>query len=86
MQGTLGRTPLTGGTAPREVLENVEWADWSPDGTNLLVVRTVDNENRIEYPAGKVVFKVAAPGWISQPRISRDGGESLFVSIPCQRR
>ena len=53
-QGTLGRTPLTGGTAPREVLENVEWSDWSPDGSNLLVVRTVANEERIEYPAGKV--------------------------------
>ncbi len=39
-QGTLGRTPLTGGTAPREMLENVEWSDWSPDGSNLLVVRT----------------------------------------------
>jgi len=47
-QGTLGRTPLTGGTAPREILENVEWSDWSPDGSNLLVVRTVGNENRIE--------------------------------------
>jgi eukaryotic-like serine/threonine-protein kinase len=76
--GTLGRTPLTGGTAPREVLENVEWSDWSPDGSNLLVVRTVDNENRIEYPAGKVVFKMAAPGWISHPRISRDGKQIAF--------
>ncbi len=28
---TLGRVPLAGG-APREVLENVAWADWSPDG------------------------------------------------------
>jgi len=28
--GTLGRVPLGGG-APREVLENVQWADWSPD-------------------------------------------------------
>jgi eukaryotic-like serine/threonine-protein kinase len=29
--GTLARAPLAGG-APREVLENVQWADWSPDG------------------------------------------------------
>jgi len=69
--GTLGRTPLTGGTAPREMLENVEWSDWSPDGSNLLVVRTVGNENRIEYPVGKVVYKVAVPA-----------SESRFVSIP----
>jgi len=76
--GTLARTPLTGGTAPREVLENVEWADWSPDGSNLLVVRTVGNENRIEYPVGKVVFKVAVPAWVSHPRISRDGKRIAF--------
>src|SRR5579863_2841316 len=78
MVGTLARTPLTGGTAPREALENVEWADWSPDGSNLLVVRTLGNENRIEYPAGKVVFKVAVPAWISHPRISRDGKRIAF--------
>ncbi len=76
--GTLGRTPLTGGTAPREMLENVEWSDWSPDGSNLLVVRTVANEERVEYPAGKVVYKVLVPGWISQPRISRDGKRIAF--------
>jgi len=76
--GTLGRTPLTGGTAPREILENVEWSDWSPDGSNQLVVRTVGNENRIEYPAGKVVYQVAAPAWISHPRISRDGKRIAF--------
>lgn len=76
--GTLGRTPLTGGTAPREVLENVEWSDWSPDGSNLLVVRTVDNENRIEYPAGKVIYKIPAPAWVSHPRISRNDKRIAF--------
>ena len=77
-QGTLGRTPLTGGTAPREILENVEWSDWSPDGSNLLVVRTVGNENRIEYPVGKVVYKLGTPRWISHPRISHDGKRIAF--------
>jgi predicted Ser/Thr protein kinase len=80
--GTLGRTPLTGGTSPREMLEGVEWSDWSPDGSNLLVTRTVGAENHIEYPAGKVIYKVAAPGWISHPRISRDGKHIAF----CQHR
>jgi hypothetical protein len=79
-QGTLGRTPLTGGTAPREMLENVEWSDWSPDGSNLLVVRTVGNENRMEYPVGKVVYKLSVPGWISHPRISRDGKLIAFCA------
>jgi len=77
-QGTLGRTPLTGGTAPREVLENVEWSDWSPDGSTLLIVRTVDNEERVEYPPGKIVYKAPVPAWISQPRISRDGKRIAF--------
>ena len=77
-QGTLGRTPLTGGTAPREVLENVEWSDWSPDGSTLLIVRTVDNEERVEYPPGKIVYKVPVPAWISQPRLSHDGKRIAF--------
>jgi eukaryotic-like serine/threonine-protein kinase len=76
--GTLGRTPLTGGTAPREMLENVEWSDWSPDGSNLLVVRTVGTEERVEYPVGKVVYKLSVPAWISQPRLSRDGKRIAF--------
>lgn len=78
VQGTLARTTLTGGSAPREILENVEWSDWAPDGLNLLVVRTVDNENRIEYPAGKVIYKTALPNWVSHPRISRDGKRIAF--------
>jgi len=78
IQGTLGRTTLTGGSAPREILENVEWSDWSPDGSNLLVVRSMDNENRIEYPAGKVIYKTALPNWVSHPRVSRDGKRIAF--------
>ena len=80
--GTLGRTPLTGGTAPREMLENVQWSDWSPDGSKLLIARTVGNETRIEYPVDKVVYKAAAPVWISQPRISRDGKRIAFCRHP----
>ena len=52
--GTLARVPLSGG-APREILENVNDADWSPDGTNLAVSRTVGGRNRIEYPIGTVL-------------------------------
>src|SRR5450631_299633 len=36
--GTLARIPLSGGT-PREVLENVQDADWAADGENMAVVR-----------------------------------------------
>ena len=34
--GVLARTPMAGGT-PREVLEDVRWADWSPDGRLAVV-------------------------------------------------
>lgn len=55
-QGTLARVPLAGG-APREVLENVLYADWSPDGSSLAVVRNVDGRNRLEFPIGKVLYE-----------------------------
>ena len=38
--GTLASGPLGGG-APRELLENVEFADWSPDGSSLAIVHDV---------------------------------------------
>ena len=82
--GTLGRTPLTGGTSPREILENVEWSDWSPDGSSFLVVRIAENETRIEYPIGKVIYRMPLPSWVSQPRISRDGKRIAFCKHVAQ--
>jgi serine/threonine protein kinase/Tol biopolymer transport system component len=49
--GTLARVPLSGG-APREILENVVDADWSPNGATLAVSRIVGGRSRIEYPVG----------------------------------
>jgi serine/threonine protein kinase/Tol biopolymer transport system component len=54
--GTLARVPLSGG-APREILENVSDADWSPDGSTLAVSHTVGNRNRIEYPIGTSLYE-----------------------------
>jgi len=68
--GTLARMPAAGG-APRDVLEGVELADWSPDGRDLAVVRTVGGRARIEFPIGTVVFETA--GWIDSMRVSPDG-------------
>ena len=56
--GTLARAPLAGG-APRPVLEDVEWADWSPDGNSLAVVRNVGGRDRLEYPIGKVFYETS---------------------------
>ena len=80
--GTLGRVPLGGG-APREVLEGVQWADWSPDGNNFLVVRDLEGYNRLESPIGKVLYKIA--GWISHPRYSPDGKWIAFLEHPERR-
>jgi serine/threonine protein kinase/Tol biopolymer transport system component len=79
--GTLARMPLAGG-APREVLENVQWADWSPDGATLAVVREVSGRNRLEYPIGKVLYETG--GWISNPRVSPKGDLIAFMDHPLQ--
>ena len=80
--GTLGRVPLGGG-APREVLENVQWADWSPDGTNFAVVREFAGLSRVEYPIGKVLYQTG--GWLSHPRVSPNGDEVAFIEHPVRR-
>jgi eukaryotic-like serine/threonine-protein kinase len=75
--GTLARAPLAGG-APRPVVEDVEWADWSPDGSNLAVVRNVGGRDRLEYPIGKVLYETSG-GWISYPRVSPNGDYVAFM-------
>jgi Tol biopolymer transport system component len=80
-EGTLARAPLAGG-APREVLENIQWADWSPDGNSLAIVRDVVGRNRLEYPADKVLYETG--GWVSHPRVSPDGNWVAFLDHPMQ--
>jgi eukaryotic-like serine/threonine-protein kinase len=79
--GTLARAPLAGG-APRELLDDVQWADVSPDGKELAVVRDVGGRNRLEYPIGKMLYETA--GWISHPRISPKGDLFAFIDHPLQ--
>ncbi len=74
--GTLARVPLAGG-APREILESVQDADWSPDGQSLAVCRVVGSRSRLEYPVGKVLYET--PGWVSGVRISPDGQLLAFA-------
>ena len=76
--GTLARVPLSGGT-PREVLDNVQDADWAADGENMAVVRFVPENHhwRLEYPVGKVLFD--SINWISKPKISPDGKLMAFA-------
>jgi Tol biopolymer transport system component len=71
--GTLARVPLAGG-APREMLENVKYADWSPDGRDLAIVRRVGDGDQLEFPVGTPIAKPVAPGGgFSFPRVSPRG-------------
>jgi len=79
--GTLARAPLVGG-APREVLEHVQWADWSADGSNLVVVRDFGGRNRLEYPVGKPLYETGE--WIGHPRFSPKGNLIAFIDHPVQ--
>ncbi|MGD0300833.1 MAG: protein kinase [Bryobacteraceae bacterium] len=77
--GTLARVPLSGG-APREVLENVNDADWSADGTKLAVSRTLGGKNQIEYPMGTVLYQNVGRPPISL-RVSPKGDSLAFFEF-----
>jgi len=75
--GTLSRVPLSGG-APRDVLEDVTWADWAPDGADLAVIRMIGGQTRrLEYPVGKAIFETRDN--LTHLRVSPDGGAVAFV-------
>jgi Tol biopolymer transport system component len=78
--GTLAQISVAGGAAPREILKEIEWADWAPDGKSLAIVRTVPGKMRLEYPAGKVLYETS--GWVSHPRVSPDGETVAFIDHP----
>jgi hypothetical protein len=76
--GTLARVPLEGG-APRELLENVTFADWSPDGRELAVIHHVGGRDRLEFPIGKVVYETDG---ISSLRMSSRGDRFAIIQDP----
>src|SRR6202795_5164998 len=76
--GVLARTPLAGGS-PREVLEDVRWADWDAKG-ELAVVHHAEGRDRIEYPIGHVIYQ--SDGWISHLRFSPKGDKIAFMNHP----
>jgi eukaryotic-like serine/threonine-protein kinase len=79
LRGTLARMPL-GSTTPREVLENVREAAWSPDGATLAIVRFADGKDRLEFPAGRTLYE--STGYLSDLRVSPDGNELAFFEHP----
>ncbi len=69
--GTLARVPLAGG-APREMLEDILWADWTPDGQSLALIRGVSaGHSFLEFPAGNKIYEPI--GWVSHVRFSPSG-------------
>src|ERR1039457_6693099 len=77
--GTLARMPLDGG-APREVQEGVRQADWSPDGSQLAIIREAGGKDRIEYPIGHVLREVS--GYMSDLRFSPRGDRIAYFEHP----
>lgn len=77
--GTLARAPLAGG-APREVLEGVRFADWSPDGGELAVAREVAGKNHLEFPIGRTLLETHSV--IACPRVAPGGDSVAFIEQP----
>jgi len=78
-KGTLARVSL-GGTAPREILEDVPEADWSPDGSELAIILTAEGKDRLEFPIGKVLYETA--GYLSDLRVSPRGDRIALFEHP----
>jgi Tol biopolymer transport system component len=78
--GTLARVPIAGG-APRQIVEDVKFADWSPDGVELAIVRRVDGRDQLEFPIGKILVTPATGEGtgLGFARVSPDGQCVAFV-------
>ena len=82
LRGTLGQVPFTGGS-PRQIAENVDYADWAPDGKSLAIVRELAGKQRLEFPVGHVLYETT--GWVSHPRVSPKGNEVAFLDHPISK-
>ncbi len=77
--GTLATAP-TGGGSPREILENVFDADWSPDGNELAVIDRDQTKWRVQYPIGKTILEL--DNWLTDLRVSPDGQRVAMFRHP----
>jgi eukaryotic-like serine/threonine-protein kinase len=77
-EGTLALLPIEGG-APRPLLQNVEYADWTPNGSDLAILRAPEGETRgsrtnvLQFPIDKTIYSPLHGGWLSDVRFSQDG-------------
>jgi dipeptidyl aminopeptidase/acylaminoacyl peptidase len=72
------------GESPREVLEEVSDADWSPDGSKLAAIHWIKGKCRLEYPIGNVIYETSTGTWISDVRVSPNGDRIAFLEHPIE--
>ena len=75
--GNLART--TGSSAPKPEIENIQAADFTPDGSALAIVRYVPTDFmcQLEYPIGKVLLRERL---IDDLRFSPNGKYLAFIT------
>ena len=79
--GTLARVS-PGSTGRRQILESVHDADWSPDGSELAIIRDADGKDRLEYPIGRALYETA--GYLSDLRVSPRGDRVALFEHPAR--
>jgi eukaryotic-like serine/threonine-protein kinase len=77
--GTLARTSIGGSGAPKPEIENIQAADYTPDGSALAIVRYLPDKSlcQVEYPIGKVLYTATA---IDDLRFSPNGKYLAFLA------
>jgi serine/threonine protein kinase len=79
-RGTLAQVMLSGGV-PRDVLQDVQWADAHPETSSLAVVRWKGEQTTLEYPLD-AVRRTLDSGWFGELRFSPNGRWLAFIVHP----
>ncbi len=78
--GTLATVSLGGGS-PRDMTGHVAYADWNPDGKQLVLSRVSAEGALLEFPLGHLLYQQKT-GWLGHPRFSTDGKTIAFENHP----
>jgi Tol biopolymer transport system component len=78
--GTLATVSLSGGS-PRNLAEHIAYADWNPNGKQLVVSVYSSEGARLEFPPGHVLYQQKT-GWFGHPRFSPNGKMVAYENHP----